>query len=54
VKALIEKGANMNASREFSSETSVMGAHLNFREGQVHQPLLGLSEWSPQGCEVPG
>jgi ankyrin repeat protein len=56
VKFLVEKGANINASREFSSGTSdsIMGAHINFREGWIHQPLLGLSTWLPQGCEVPG
>jgi ankyrin repeat protein len=49
VKFLVEKGANINASREFSSENSdsTMGAYLNFREGRIHQPLLGLSKWSP-------
>jgi ankyrin repeat protein len=56
VKFLVEKGANVNTSREFSSETSdsIMGAHINFREGWIHQPPLGLSKWSPADCEVPG
>jgi ankyrin repeat protein len=56
VEFLVKKGANVNASRELSSETSdsIIGAHLIFREGRIHQPLLGLSEWSPGGCEVPG
>jgi ankyrin repeat protein len=55
VKFLVEKGANINASHEFRSETSgtIMGAHLNFRERWIHQPLLGLSKWSPRDCEVP-
>jgi ankyrin repeat protein len=46
-KFLVEKGANHNVSCEFSSETSesAMCAHLNFRQGRIHQPLKGLSEW---------
>jgi ankyrin repeat protein len=49
VKFLVEKGTNVDARREFSLETSdsLMGAHLNFREGQIHQPPLGLSKQSP-------
>jgi ankyrin repeat protein len=56
VKFLVEKGANVNARCDFSSETSdpIMGAHLNFRQGWIHQPPLGLSKQSPRGCEVPG
>jgi ankyrin repeat protein len=54
VKFLVEKGTNVSASRELSSEMSdsIMGAHLEPREGWIHQPLLGLSKWSPRGCEV--
>jgi ankyrin repeat protein len=49
VKFLVEKGANINAGREFSSGTSdsIMGAHPNFREGWIHQPLQGPSKRSP-------
>jgi ankyrin repeat protein len=49
VKFLVEKGATINASREFSLATSdpIMGAHLNFRQGRIHQPLRGPSKWSP-------
>jgi ankyrin repeat protein len=56
VRFLVEKGANINATREFSLKTSdpIMVAHLNFREGWLHQPPLGLSKQSPRGCEVPG
>jgi hypothetical protein len=56
VKFLVEHGADINASREFSSEASgsIIGAHLDFREGWIYQPPHGLSKWSPRGCEVSG
>jgi ankyrin repeat protein len=56
VKFLLEKGANVNASGEFNSETSgsLMCAHLNFRRGWIYQPLHCLSKWSSWGCGVPG
>jgi ankyrin repeat protein len=49
VKFLVDKGANINASREFSSETfdPIMCAHLNFRQGWIHQPPIGLSKRLP-------